>query len=307
MRATMRTYNAPADFFRVRDFLQTAFFAFGRPVNWGLERWNWGRYHPSMWKGDREANRRHFEDSVRIWEDGAGRILAVLNTEQPKPNGEAWIQRLPEADLLLDGILSEAERSLADPADGMLRLEAYDHDEALVAALAARGYARPEKSGRFSEIAIAGAERPLLGPGFRLRSMADSGSRLDLRCEALGRGFNHVDPAEWSTPEEYALTQAAPDYHPELDLVVETPDGGYASGCIVWHDARNHFGVFEPVCTVPEHRRKGLGRAVIREGLNRLLALGARGAYVGSGQDFYAAIGFDRRHVCRQWTKATRG
>ena len=81
MRATMRTYEAPADFFRVGDFLQNAFYAFGRPVNWGLERWNWGRYHPSMWKGDREANRRHFEDSVRIWEDGAGRIIAVLNTE----------------------------------------------------------------------------------------------------------------------------------------------------------------------------------------------------------------------------------
>jgi ribosomal protein S18 acetylase RimI-like enzyme len=119
----------------------------------------------------------------------------------------------------------------------------------------------------------------------------------------MGRGFNHEDPREWSSPEEYALVQTAPDYRRENDIVVEGPDGRYRSLCIIWYDDLNHFGVFEPVCTHPDFRRLGLGCAVVREGLNRLHRLGARKAYVGSGQDFYAAIGFKRLHVSRNWSK----
>jgi len=153
-------------------------------------------------------------------------------------------------------------------------------------------------------MAIDAESDPAPGNGFAIRSMADPGSRLDLRCKAMGLGFDHVDPREWCAPEEYLRVQSAPDYRPELDLMAEAPGGDYAGICIAWYDDANRFGVLEPVCTVPEYRRRGIGRAVIREALNRLYRLGARKAYVGSGQDFYAAIGFDRRYVSRVWRKA---
>ncbi len=47
--------------------------------------------------------------------------------------------------------------------------------------------------------------------------------------------------------------------------------------------------------------------AVIREACNRAYALGARCCYVDSGQDFYAAIGFDRRWRSAIREKPTQG
>ncbi len=306
MKAIMRPYRAPQDFFLIRDFLKTAYYSFSRPTNWGLERWNWGRYHPSMFSGDIEANIRHFESSIRIWQDEKGRVLAVLNTEQPKPNGEVWIQRIPEADKILDEILETAERELADPKDGILHLDVYDHDEALLTAVKRRGYSPPSWKGHFSEMDITGLETPKLEAGFRIRSMAEAGLKVEERCRVQGLGFDHSDPAEWMRPEEYAQVRQAPDYRAELDLIIESPRGDYASMCIVWYDDYNKICFFEPVCTPPEYRKRGMGRAVIREGLNRAYKLGARKAYVGSGQDFYASIGFKRLYQSGPWEKHSR-
>jgi GNAT superfamily N-acetyltransferase len=65
--------------------------------------------------------------------------------------------------------------------------------------------------------------------------------------------------------------------------VVETPAGGLASYVgIIW-DPPNRRGLFEPVCTHPEHRGRGLALAVMREGLRRLRGLGAIDASVETG------------------------
>ena len=54
--------------------------------------------------------------------------------------------------------------------------------------------------------------------------------------------------------------------------------------------------MFEPVCTRKAYRKKGLGKAMIIEGLRRLKAMGAKKAYVESyGEDrksFYNKAGF---------------
>ncbi|EKD44408.1 MAG: hypothetical protein ACD_71C00145G0002, partial [uncultured bacterium (gcode 4)] len=48
----------------------------------------------------------------------------------------------------------------------------------------------------------------------------------------------------------------------------------------------------EPLGTDSKHRRKGLSKALINEGINRLIEKGIKKLYVGSDQDFYKAIGF---------------
>jgi hypothetical protein len=75
------------------------------------------------------------------------------------------------------------------------------------------------------------------------------------------------------------------------------PDGTLAACCIAWPDAVNRVGSFEPVGKHPAYRRIDLGRAVTMEGINRLAALGACKAWVGSGQPFYGAIGFSKKYL----------
>jgi ribosomal protein S18 acetylase RimI-like enzyme len=71
----------------------------------------------------------------------------------------------------------------------------------------------------------------------------------------------------------------APEYIPALDLVVTAPDGWLAAFCIGWLDRQGlggrPSGQIEPLGVHPDFRRRGLGRAVLLEGLRRLVAHGA--------------------------------
>jgi len=69
-------------------------------------------------------------------------------------------------------------------------------------------------------------------------------------------------------------------------------------------------GAFEPVGTVPAHQRRGLGKAVMAEGLRRLQRIGATMAYVGSysteAHRLYEAMGFTEYELNEPWTKVVR-
>jgi ribosomal protein S18 acetylase RimI-like enzyme len=79
-------------------------------------------------------------------------------------------------------------------------------------------------------------------------------------------------------------------YCHNLDIVAIAPDGQIGAFCIVWIDSVNKVGLFEPVGTHPDFQRKGLGKAVILEGLRRLQAAGMRQAIVSTFEDNLAAI-----------------
>ncbi len=218
----LRKYRPKQDFLRIRDFLSNTYRAFGEPLNWRIERWNYARYFVTPMLGaygQKEPTREGSLKAIRCWEDTIG--------------------SLPESSL-------------------------------------------PE--------------------GYVLRSMAQEND-IELRREVFGRAFNHSDPSEWPSAFSYEELQKAPDYRKDLDLYIVGPDGKYVSCCIVWYDEQNKLGVFEPVGTHPEFRRRGLGREVVLEGIRRVANLGAEKVCVGSGQRFYEAIGFKRKYVSYRWTK----
>ena len=59
-------------------------------------------------------------------------------------------------------------------------------------------------------------------------------------------------------------------YRRDLDLVVVAPEGELAAFCTIWYDDVTRNGYFEPVGTSPSYQRKGLGKAIMSEGLRRL-------------------------------------
>jgi predicted N-acetyltransferase YhbS len=124
-----------------------------------------------------------------------------------------------------------------------------------------------------------------------------------LKREIFGRAFNHPDPAEWPSAFSYEELQKAPDYRRDLDLYIVGPDGKYVACCIAWYDSYNRMGILEPVGTHPAFRGLGLGREVVLEGIRRAANLGADKVWVGSGQRFYEAIGFQKTCVSYRWTK----
>lgn len=312
MPATYRPYE-PDDVLRVRDMLVETHDAWNLPINWRLERWQYARYFVAPMLGDPDPaasarNIRTWEDLTGVWVDPAGDVAAVATIEHPDLRhpgfGEAVLLRRPGHDDVLDAMLAYAERRLVHPDTGILRVPIQDHDDALRAAAARRGYAMgAEYSEIESEMVLGDLPTPVVPDGFALRSMAEVGD-LARRAKAFGLGFNHPDPAEWPSAATYAELQRAPDYRPDLDICVVAPDGEVASFCIVWFDARNRMASLEPVGTVPAYRRRGLARAAVIEGLRRAAALGAKRAWVGSNQEFYKTLGFQERLWAHTWHEA---
>jgi len=96
----------------------------------------------------------------------------------------------------------------------------------------------------------------------------------------------------------YAQFMRSADYDGERDLWVRAPDGRGAAACTIWFDPVNAIGLFEPVGTLPEFQGRGLGKAVMAEGLRRMRAAGMRRAAVGfdpnnqPARALYTSLGF---------------
>ena len=316
MNVRFHTYDPGRDFLRIRDFLVETFSLTEQPLNWRLERWNYARYFitpllatDGVGEPDLTAYQqaiRLFEASTGVWENEAGDIAGVVNIEHADRShrgwGEAFFQRHPDYDFLLPEMLDFAEANLRNRERNLLFIPIYEYDGAFQAVVRARGYRRNDEYTLWDSAFTIQGQLPdsTLPEGYRLQSMADDND-LDRRRKAFGLGFNHLDPGDWPSLLANRELQNAPDYRRELDLYVVAPDGEFASFCIAWWDKRNRIAMLEPVGTVPEHRRKGLARAVVLEAIRRVAALGAEQVFVGSDQAFYLSLGFELRYAGRHW------
>jgi predicted N-acetyltransferase YhbS len=318
MKTRFRTYDPDPDFVRVRDFLVETFSLTDRPLNWRLERWNYACFFitpllatEGTGEPDMTAYRaaiRLFDVSTGVWENEAGDIVGVANIEHADKShsgwGEAFFQLHPKYDFLLPEMLDFAEAHLRNRERNLLFVAIYDYDEAFLAVVRERGYQRHDKDSLCDSVFTVHGDLPeyTLPEGYRLQSMADDND-LDRRRKAFGLGFNHPEPKDWPSLLSYQELQKAPDYRRELDLYVVAPDGVFASFCIAWWDERNCIAMLEPVGTVPEHRRKGLARAVVLEAIRRVTALGVERVFVGSDLEFYLSLGFELKYVQHHWRK----
>ena len=103
-------------------------------------------------------------------------------------------------------------------------------------------------------------------------------------------------------------------YDPALDLAVETADGETAGYALFWFDPVTKVGLVEPMRVEDAYQRRGLARAMLTAGLDRLAKRGARRLKVGYGTDaargLYTGAGFRATSTSRSysWTlSAQRG
>lgn len=96
----------------------------------------------------------------------------------------------------------------------------------------------------------------------------------------------------------YKRYMQSPGYSSDREYVVESPDGSLAAFTVTWRDEINRTGLFEPVGTHPDYRRKGLGRGLLCWAMQRMAAGGLLYAIVQNGagnaasRGLYAACGF---------------
>lgn len=136
----------------------------------------------------------------------------------------------------------------------------------------------------------------------------DSRGELPARSWLSWKVFHPDEPEEkYEGWEWYRNVQRVPLYRRDLDNVAVAPDGELAAFCTVWFDDVTRTAVFEPVGTHPNHRKRGLGKAVMTEGLRRAQRLGATLATVSSydkaAHALYDSMGFTEFDLLEPWIK----
>ncbi len=306
MKLTVRAYQSERDYWRIREFLREVFrINDPRELSWQAYRFDYWRWH-----GVENMGHGPLETRVFIWETTDARIAAVLNPERKQ---DACLQihpdlRTPE---LEEEMLIVAEKHLGWPdAEGRNRVQVWAHAEDGLRRriLLRRGYGRggqPEYQRR-RPVSIVVPDTHIAA-GYTVRPLGDV-QELPDRSLLSWRAFHPNEPDDcYEGWEWYRNIQRAPLYRRDLDIVAVAPDGKFAAFCTVWFDDATRTGAFEPVGTGPDHQRRGLGRAVMYEGLRRLKRLGAKMAYVGSyspgAHALYASAGFTEYDVSEPWVK----
>ena len=85
-------------------------------------------------------------------------------------------------------------------------------------------------------------------------------------------------------------------YDPALDLAVSAADDQVAGYALFWFDPVTKVGMVEPIRVEDEYQRRGLARAMLAAGLDRLVARGAQRLKIGYSTDaaraLYVGAGF---------------
>jgi predicted N-acetyltransferase YhbS len=95
-------------------------------------------------------------------------------------------------------------------------------------------------------------------------------------------------------------------YEPELDLAIEASGGQVAGYGLFWFDPVTEVGLVEPMRVEDEFQRRGLARALLTEGLDRLAKRGARRLKVGyateAARRLYTGVGFHVAATSRSYS-----
>lgn len=312
MTFIMRPYRGSDDYWRIRDFLrQVMLLNDHREFSWHVARMDYW-----YWFANPDIEKMKLEENVFIWEADDGHIVAVLN---PEGHGQAFLQLSPlyRTAGLVEEMLSTAEKHLAHLGDnGARSLQVFvdSKDKLLAEILAQRAFQKVTRPGEQEfqhrrSLALPLPDR-ITVDGYTIRAMRN-GLELLERCYASGLGFHDDDiqvaRENRDNPGWYHHIQSAPLYRRDLDLVAVATDGSVASFCTIWFDDVTRTAYFEPVATVPAHRRHGLGKALLVDGLHRLKEMGCLVAFVSGYSEranaLYFSVMGEEHDVSEPWEK----
>ena len=292
---------AEVDWSRVRALLVDVVPRSAPGFAWEVRRWDGWRWHDADPTWDPAG--RH---AGRAWEAADGMLVAAAHGDGA---GVLALQVDPRHRDLEPEMVAWGEAALAAPAgDGGRRLATTvrDYDDLRRRVLEARGWVPTGEWGvtRRQWLGARPVAATPIAAGYRARALghgdpADAAGLAALLNAAFGRTLH-------AAAEILAFEANAPGFDAGLHLVAEAPDGSFAAHVGVTLEPVNGLAIVEPVCTHPDHRRRGLAETLIREGLERARRQGATQACVDTGSDdaanrLYATVGFGEVFVEREW------
>ncbi len=275
MKLNQHTCYSEADYWQIRNFLREVFLLNDRVEH----SWHVARLDHWRWHFIKTCELTPpFEQVTVTWQTHAGEIAAVLH---PICHDEVRIHIHPQFRTieLEQEIIASAEERFSDFTEDnkhIFYLAVLSDDVMRQEILEKRGY---QKRPWWGHHWWRDLEEPLPTvpptPGYIIRSMGDE-SEHPARSWSSWRAFHSEEPDENYDGDCSWLKnlQSAPLYRRDLDVVAATPRGEIASFCTISYDNYTRSAVTVLVGTAAEHWQRGLGKAVMMEGMLRLKQLG---------------------------------
>lgn len=299
MKLTFRNYQYPGDYQKVSEFLIKHHQPGNLDGNWLEPAWEYAHFHPLL---DISCLGK-----FGMWQK-SGEIISIVHYGWYL--GEAFFQFHPGFHHLRAEMLDYAEAALTrlDPETGRRYLCAYvnDNDLPFLDLVRERGYEKDaEETQPIYKIKNPPDFAPIRLPqGFRLTNLKEE-CNWEKVHRMMWHGFDHGDDPPMNAEELESRRRMfmTPKARLDLKIVISAPNGDFTAFCGMFYEPTGKYAYVEPVATVPEYRRFGLGKAAVLEGIRRCAELGAEITYVGSDQAFYKSMGFTKVHNTEGWVK----
>ncbi len=300
MAIKMSDFNWDIDFDSVRKFLGEIYHIQRAFTNWlptTLENVKFG-------PGGTEYLDEE-DEYLKIWKD-SHQIIALSFT---KPSGACHLSVHPDYIIYANDIvlwMQERVKELKVDESVKMNIVIDDADEELISILSDLGFKKDEIEG---DNQIRPLDSPVpdhtLPEGYSIRNAVIANEYEKYR-EVQVAVFPHIKSMSKNLLDTYS---AASFYQEELDIIAVAPDGEFAAFCTARIDPVSKIAELEPVGTHPDHRKLGLGKAVICESFRRLekynpSAIVILGAAPSEGaRRLYESVGFVIVGAAHYWTK----
>lgn len=292
-----------ADYDRVSRFFRELYLTSKNVPYWLPQRFEYAEYLVSPLNKDR-GTLIDWKETIYLWEVDNSQIVGFLCSEDPDEN--IFISTLRDFNYLEKEMIEKGENIVRNLLQKQtIKIWCEEYNQLRQSFLLDKGYKKDAEveylNWKDLEEQIPVFEMP---KGYVIHDMTDeTGLDLQHKIDRLTGAFD----SKTYPLEIYRIMQKGPSYQKNFDLYTTDSEGNVTSFCIVWYDKELNIGYFEPVATDANHRKKGLGRATLNIGLQRLKKKGAERAFVGSSGDlrkaFYNASGFTQRITIHPWVK----
>ena len=309
MSLNLRRCQTLDDFFRVRNFLREVFLQNNRlEHSWHVARLDYWRWHFIATCGSTLP----FEQVTTAWETSQGEFAALVH---PIGGGEIRIHidpcwRTPELEA---EIFTYAASHYAEEAGNGPRIivPVFADDTLRQQTLAGLGFFnQPGWNHHYWRDLAGSIPEPVVPHGYEVRSMGAENEHPS-RSWCSWRSFHSDEPVSnydgdfsW-----YRNIQSAPLYRRDLDVVAATAAGEIAAFCTIYYDDYTRSAVTVLVGVAAEHWRRGLGRAVLMEGMQRLKRLGCTRVFSTASEEpadaLYASVMTDMK-ITDTWVSRLR-
>jgi len=295
MEITSRNYTnefgITPDYFKVRNFLLNLGYC-----EFVYARWDWMITHSYL-----EVESL---DKIKLWEID-NEVIALVTFDTVL--GTGYCLTKPEYSYLKREMLIYAQEHLKK--DDQFKIVIPNHDIEFQSIAQDLGYFASNDSEHDAIIyADSNNFEYTLPEGLSITSMADGYNSYEYR-KVLWKGFNHEVNGEGPlvyTDEDTKrvdLEMRRPNVDLSLKLAVINQKGEFVAYCGMWFDSKVDFALIEPLATIPEYRHKGLSKALVYEGIKRVINQGAKEILVGSSNQFYYKIGMVPYKESAIWEK----